>query len=137
MEYMILIHVEEMTQSPTPGTPEFDERMGGWMAYNQMLMDGGHFVAGAPSITDGPYAETKEQLGGFYVVEAADLDQALALAAGVRLVRVSGVTDCRPSGAGSTGIGWVLDATSPSTSEAACGTSLMSNSGLPVLRSKM
>jgi hypothetical protein len=101
MEYMILIHVEEMTQSPAPGTPEFDERMGGWMAYNQMLMDGGHFVAGAslmpvstattvrstlagaPSITDGPYAETKEQLGGFYLVEATDLDQALALAAQV------------------------------------------------------
>jgi hypothetical protein len=31
-------------------------------------------------ITDGPFAETKEQLGGYYVVEAADLDQVLALA---------------------------------------------------------
>jgi hypothetical protein len=31
-------------------------------------------------ITDGPFAETKEQLGGYYVIEAADLDQALALA---------------------------------------------------------
>jgi hypothetical protein len=32
-------------------------------------------------ITDGPYAETKEQLGGFWVIEAADLDEALAIAA--------------------------------------------------------
>lgn len=34
-----------------------------------------------PVITDGPFAETKEQLGGFWVIEAADLDEALKLAA--------------------------------------------------------
>jgi hypothetical protein len=33
---------------------------------------------GAPSMTDGPYAETKEQMGGFWVIEAADRDAALA-----------------------------------------------------------
>jgi hypothetical protein len=33
-----------------------------------------------PSVTDGPYVETKEQLGGFYLIKAADLDEALALA---------------------------------------------------------
>lgn len=38
-------------------------------------------VAGQNLITDGPYAETKEQLGGFWVIEAADLDEALAIAA--------------------------------------------------------
>jgi hypothetical protein len=99
MEYLILIHSEEQPEGP--GTPEFEARMGLWMAYNQMLVEGGHFVAGAslmpvatattvrsaaagdPAITDGPYAETKEQLGGFYVVAAADLDEALALAARV------------------------------------------------------
>ena len=69
--------------------------MAGWFAYNQMLVEGGHFVAGAslqPSstatvvhngtgaVTDGPYTETKEQIGGFYVVKADDLDEALALA---------------------------------------------------------
>jgi hypothetical protein len=36
---------------------------------------------GQVSMTDGPYAETKEQMGGFWVIEAADLDAALALAA--------------------------------------------------------
>ncbi len=38
-------------------------------------------VQGNNVITDGPYAEAKEQLGGFWVIEAADLDEALALAA--------------------------------------------------------
>jgi hypothetical protein len=38
-------------------------------------------VAGNNVITDGPYAESKEQLGGFWVIEAADLDEALAIAA--------------------------------------------------------
>lgn len=97
MEYMFLINVDE-TQGP-PGDPTaegFEEMMAGWFAYNQMLTEGGHFVAGAslqPSatatvvhndtgaVTDGPYAETKEQIGGFYVVSATDLDEALALAA--------------------------------------------------------
>ena len=35
---------------------------------------------GTPTVTDGPFAETKEALGGFYMVEAADLDEALAIA---------------------------------------------------------
>jgi hypothetical protein len=38
-------------------------------------------VTGGNVITDGPYVETKEQLGGFWVIEAADLDEALAIAA--------------------------------------------------------
>ena len=97
MDYMFLINVDE-TQGP-PGDPAaegFEEMMAGWFAYNQMLVDGGHFVAGAslqPSstatvvhnatgtVTDGPYVETKEQIGGFYVVSARDLDEALELAA--------------------------------------------------------
>jgi|KBSSwiStaDraftv2_1062776.scaffolds.fasta_scaffold111886_2 hypothetical protein len=35
---------------------------------------------GTPTVTDGPFAETKEALGGFYLIEAADLDEALAIA---------------------------------------------------------
>lgn len=99
MEYMILLYSDE-NQAPdfAPGTPEFEEMMGGWMAYNQMLIDGGHFIGGASlagsdtasilvkkadgssSMTDGPYVETKEQLGGYYIIEAKDLDEAAALA---------------------------------------------------------
>ena len=48
-----------------------------------------------PVVTDGPYLETKEQIGGFWVIEADDLDQALALAAeGSRACR--GTVEVRP-----------------------------------------
>ena len=101
MEYMFLINSGAMVTRP--GTPEFEQMMGAWGAYNQMLMEGGHWVAGAspqaadtattvaldaaakPTITDGPFVETKEQLGGFYLVKAADLDEALTLASKVPL----------------------------------------------------
>ena len=96
MEYMFLINVDE-TQGP-PGDPSadgFEEMMAGWFAYNQMLTEGGHFVAGAslqPSatatvvhngtgaVTDGPYVETKELLGGFVILETETEDEALAIA---------------------------------------------------------
>lgn len=98
MEYMILIHGDEHAPTPAPGTSEFDEMMGGWFAFNQKLIEGGHWIAGAtlqptatattirtspgaaPSVVDGPFAETKEQFGGFYLISAADLDEALSLA---------------------------------------------------------
>ena len=98
MEYMLLIHSDENWDAPAPGTPAFDDMMAGWMAFNQTLIDGGHWVSGAslaptstattltksfndaPTVSDGPYAETKEQLGGYYLVKAADLDEALKLA---------------------------------------------------------
>ncbi|XTZ19099.1 YciI family protein [Micromonospora echinospora] len=67
-------------------------------AFNERLRRDGHLVfadglepaatattvdgrGGKPTFTDGPYLETKEHLGGFWVIEAADLDVALALAA--------------------------------------------------------
>ena len=50
---------------------------------------------GKKSITDGPFAETKEQLGGFYFVEAKDLDEALAIAARIPSVR-TGSIEVRP-----------------------------------------
>ncbi len=98
MDYMILIHSDESFEMPAAGSPEFEAMMGEWYAYNQILIDGGHWIAGASlqptttattvhkeytgavTITDGPYAETKEQLGGFYLISAADLDEALELA---------------------------------------------------------
>ena len=47
MEYMFLIHTETDVVPGRPGDPGFEEMMGAWFAYNQMLIDGGHFVAGA------------------------------------------------------------------------------------------
>lgn len=97
MEYMILIHGDE-TLVPAPGEPGSDEMLQQFLAYNQILIDGGHWISGGSlqptstattirsssggsvEIVDGPFAETKEQLGGYYVISAADLDEALALA---------------------------------------------------------
>lgn len=99
MEYMIFAYSDE-TQRPdfAPGSPEFQEMMSEWMSFNQELIDSGAFIGGgglastdtattlvkqfdgSESITDGPYAETKEQLGGYYIVEAPDLDAAIAIA---------------------------------------------------------
>ncbi|MGI9613297.1 MAG: YciI family protein [Acidimicrobiales bacterium] len=78
-----------------PGTPEFDETVAAWTAFNKSLADRGHLISGARctnaptsvflsvdgtrQIVDGPHAETKEQLGGFYLIAAADLDEALVL----------------------------------------------------------
>jgi hypothetical protein len=81
-------------------------------AFNEKLEREGHFVfadgleqattattvdgqGATPVFTDGPYLETKEHLGGFWVIEAADLDEALALAAeGSRACR--GKVEVRP-----------------------------------------
>ncbi|MCK0112650.1 YciI family protein [Ornithinimicrobium sp. F0845] len=81
-------------------------------AFNDKLQREGHFVFAdglepastattvdgrgeRPVFTDGPYLETKEHLGGFWVIEAADLDEALALAAeGSRACR--GAVEVRP-----------------------------------------
>jgi hypothetical protein len=51
---------------------------------------------GKPLITDGPFAETKEVFGGYYLVEADDLDGALELAARVPAVRTGGAVEVRP-----------------------------------------
>ena len=54
MEYMIINNSVESDDYPEPGTEEFGEMMGQWMAYNQMLIDNGHWVGGAslaPSAT--------------------------------------------------------------------------------------
>ncbi len=98
MEYMIIISSDESAERPGPGEPGFDEMMGEWFVFNQKLIDGGHWISGAslqptssattlrrewgaePTITDGPYAETKEQFSGYYLISAADLDEALELA---------------------------------------------------------
>lgn len=98
---MILLHSDESTTMPGPGQPGFEEMMAEWFGYNKTLMDGGHWIAGAslqptttattirksfgaePTLVDGPFAETKEQLGGFYIVKAKDLDEAIALATAI------------------------------------------------------
>lgn len=100
MDYMILIHASGDHEPEMPDAPGFEENMAAWLAFNQRLMEGGHWIAGASlqpvttattvrkasgvrTIVDGPFAETKEQLGGFYLISAADLDEAIELATGI------------------------------------------------------
>ena len=111
MEYMILINADESIPRPGPGDPGFDEMMGAFMAFNQILIDGGHWVSGANlaptttattvrksggavEIVDGPFAETKEQLAGYYLISAPDLDTALELTR--QLPILTGSLEVRP-----------------------------------------
>jgi len=78
----------------------------------QDIDSAGHYLAAAPLeptssstsvrvrdgrrlVTDGPFAETREQLGGFFLIEAADLDEAIAIAAKVPTAR-HGSIEVRP-----------------------------------------
>jgi hypothetical protein len=97
MQYMLLIYGAPEVE-PQYGTPAFAEMMAGYAAFSQRLQDdgvmrGGEGLQGVETATslrvrggqvetmDGPFAETKEHLGGFYVIEVADLDAALRYAA--------------------------------------------------------
>jgi hypothetical protein len=95
MKFMLLLHGDEKLLQADPGdarmSPEF-------AAFNEAMVKAGVFVGGArlrptsaattvrvagerTEVLDGPYADTREQLGGFYVIEAADLDAATDWAA--------------------------------------------------------
>lgn len=97
MQYMCLIYSSE-SAGPQMGTPEFGPYMQGYMEFTQRVQDDGVFIAGdalqdvatastvslesgKTEIMDGPFAETKEQLGGYYLLECKDLDEALKYAA--------------------------------------------------------
>ena len=94
MKYMLIIAGHEGGwEDRTP--EEAKAEMGRWFAYTQELEDAGALVAGEGLqesatattvriqengervVTDGPFAETKEQVGGFYVIDCANLDEAL------------------------------------------------------------
>jgi hypothetical protein len=99
MQYVLLMYGEEAHgETPTQMTPE---RAAQWDAFWQAQGDDSPLSGwgaltptptattlrvgreGAPLVTDGPFAETKEQLGGFIIIECAELDAALAFAAQV------------------------------------------------------
>ena len=96
MRYMLLIYGPE--QAPTEAGDDPMGDMEPWFAYTRWLRDEGTYVAGdplAPSTSattvrirdgarqtvDGPFAETKEVLGGYYIVDCPDLDSAIEAAA--------------------------------------------------------
>jgi hypothetical protein len=53
-------------------------------------------VGGRPTVTDGPFAETKEQLGGYHLVECKDLDEAMSIAKRIPTIPHGGTVEVRP-----------------------------------------
>ena len=109
MRYMVLIY---NCDRPEPGDPGFAEALAKVNAFAQECRRRNAFVAGDPLqgedtattvrvrdgktlTTDGPYAETREQLAGYYLVEATDLDTALTIAARIPEAR-KGSIEVRP-----------------------------------------
>lgn len=111
MNYMILIYGEP-AKEPAYGTPEFAEMMKGYFSLNETMkadgvMRGGEALRGVETATslrirggkvetmDGPFAETREHLGGYYIVDVPDLDAALKYAAMVPAA-LYGTVEVRP-----------------------------------------
>jgi len=97
MQYLLLIYAEK-DAGPAYGTPEFQELMVNYRAFTAEVQEKGVLEGGnalqevdtatcvrvrhdKTEIVDGPFAETKEQLGGYYLVDCKDLDEALKYAA--------------------------------------------------------
>jgi hypothetical protein len=109
MQYMLLIYRNEGLKL---SAAEEAQIMQEYMVFTQDIVKAGQYKAGdrlestdnATTVqvrngkmvtTDGPFAETKEQLGGYYIVEAVDLDEAIAIAARIPGAR-TGSIEVRP-----------------------------------------
>jgi len=93
MQYLVLLYGDEAGASE-PGTPEFDAEMAGYIAFGELaekairggaalhLTDKARTIrhdGGTVTVTDGPFAETTEALGGYYVLEADHLDDVIEM----------------------------------------------------------
>ena len=111
MKYLLLIYDSEASMAAMPEA-EQGALFEGYMDYTRAIRKSGNYLGGealepvatATTVrvrdgktvtTDGPFAETREQLGGYYLVEAKDLDEALALAARIPSSRY-GCIEVRP-----------------------------------------
>ncbi|HWQ53476.1 MAG TPA: YciI family protein [Bryobacteraceae bacterium] len=108
MKYMLLIYADEQAADEAAREECYQEST----EVARQLQAKGQFLAAAPLyptstatsvrvrdgkrlVTDGPFAETREQLGGYFLVEARDLDEALAIAARIPGARF-GTVEVRP-----------------------------------------
>jgi hypothetical protein len=111
MQYLLLIYDNEKMW-PAMDEKERNALMGEYYAFTEEIKKSGKMVAGdalqptstATTVrvregkrltTDGPFAETKEQLGGYYLINAKDLDEALAIAAKIPSSRFGSI-EVRP-----------------------------------------
>jgi hypothetical protein len=112
MQYILLIYDDEKKWGRMPEA-EQNRVMQEYRDFTQSIVKSGNYRAGdqlqsvttATTVrasdgkaftTDGPYAEAKEQLGGYYLLEAKDLDEAIALAKRIPSVRLGGAVEVRP-----------------------------------------
>jgi hypothetical protein len=111
MKYLCLIYDDEKKIGALPKS-EMDAFMGEYFAFTEGIRKSGHYVAGEAlkpvesattirarngkiSTTDGPFAETKEQLGGFYLINAKDLNDAIQVASRIPSARYGSI-EVRP-----------------------------------------
>jgi hypothetical protein len=111
MKYILLIHDDEKAWGKLPEA-ERQKIYGEYGLFSAELKAAGQYLAGSqlqPTttatsvrvrdgkrlVTDGPFAETREQLGGYYLVEAKNLDEAIGLAAKVPSAKM-GTIEVRP-----------------------------------------
>jgi hypothetical protein len=111
MKYLCMVYVDEKTLDALPKR-DYDALTDESLAYDEELRKSGHFIAaqalqpvqtatsirirnGELSATDGPFVETKEQLGGFVLIDARDLNEAIQLAAKIPPARLGGI-EVRP-----------------------------------------
>jgi hypothetical protein len=112
VRYLCLLVDEPDMEGPAPGTPEFTQMLRDYgsateaMAAAGVLVDSGPLQPpgsattirvrdGESLVTDGPFAELKEQIGGYYVLDCADLDEALRWTATIPAARF-GAIEVRP-----------------------------------------
>jgi hypothetical protein len=111
VKYLCLIYDEEKKTQGLP-KPERDQLMNDYFAFTDDARKKGHYVAGealhpvssATTVrvrngslltTDGPFAETTEQLGGFYLIDARDLNEAIQVAAKIPSAKLGSI-EVRP-----------------------------------------
>jgi hypothetical protein len=111
MKFLFLIHHDEKTLDALP-EGEMQALVDGALDYSEEIRQSGHYIVsnalqrartartvrvrgGKAIITDGPFAETKEQLGGFFLVEAKDIDEACEVASRFPPARL-GTIEVRP-----------------------------------------
>lgn len=112
MQYLMLVYTDEKRWAEIP-EPEKEQLWSDCHTYGQEIVKSGHLLAGAPlqpvatattlrlhggklAITDGPFAETKEILAGYHLVECKDLDEALAIGSRFPGLRVGSALEVRP-----------------------------------------
>jgi hypothetical protein len=112
MQYLLMCCFDEKRWEELPDSQR-DKIMAQYQALEQDLIKSGHYRGGAklgpsssatnvrlkngkPAISDGPFAETKEQIGGYHLIECENLDEAIAIAMRIPTLPAGGAIEVRP-----------------------------------------